>query len=105
MLQQNALNIARQYVANLNKAGIVIYKAWLFGSYARNQARENSDIDILLVSDAFDTDDDVILSKPWSPKYRNDYRIEPVAIGKKRFQTEDNSIMLEIVRQEGIEIN
>ena len=105
MLQQNALNIARQYVANLNKAGIVIYKAWLFGSFARNQARENSDIDILLVSDAFDTDDDVILSKPWSPKYRNDYRIEPVAIGKKRFQTEDNSIMLEIVRQEGIEIN
>ena len=105
MLQQDALNIARQYVANLNKAGIVIYKAWLFGSYARNQARESSDIDILLVSDAFDTDDDVILSKPWSPKYRNDYRIEPVAVGKKRFQTEDNSIMLEVIRQEGIEIN
>ena len=105
MLQQDALNIARQYVANLNKAGIVIYKAWLFGSYARNQARDSSDIDILLVSDVFDTDDDVILSKPWSPKYRNDYRIEPVAVGKKRFQTEDNSMMQEIVRQEGIEIN
>ena len=104
MLQQNALNIARQYVANLNKAGITIYKAYLFGSYARNQAQESSDIDILLVSDAFDTDDDVILSKPWSPKIRNDYRIEPVAIGKKRFQTEDNSIMLEVVRQEGIEV-
>ncbi|MEI7727480.1 MAG: nucleotidyltransferase domain-containing protein [Bacteroidota bacterium] len=105
MLQQNALNIARQYVANLNKAGIVIYKAYLFGSYARNQARESSDIDILLISDVFDTDDDLILSKPWSPKYRNDYRIEPVAIGKKRFQTDDNSIMLEVVRREGIEIN
>ncbi|MCX6250957.1 MAG: nucleotidyltransferase domain-containing protein [Bacteroidetes bacterium] len=105
MLQQDALNIARQYVANLNKAGIVIYKAYLFGSYARNQARESSDIDILLVSDAFDTDDDLILSEPWSPKYRNDYRIEPVAIGKKRFQTEDYSMVLEVVRQEGIEIN
>jgi len=104
MLQQDALNIARQYVANLNNAGIVICKAWLFGSYARNQAVESSDIDILLVSDAFDTDDDVILSKPWSPKYRNDYRIEPVAIGKKRFQAEDDSMMLEIVRHEGIEI-
>jgi hypothetical protein len=55
--------------------------------------------------DAFDTDDDVILSKPWSPKLRNDYRIEPVAIGKKIFQAEDNSMMLEVVRQEGIEIN
>jgi predicted nucleotidyltransferase len=40
MLQQNALDIARQYVANLNKAGIIIYKAYLFGSYARNQAQE-----------------------------------------------------------------
>jgi predicted nucleotidyltransferase len=105
MLQQDALNIARQYVDNLNKAGIVIYKAWLFGSYARNQAIEDSDIDILLVSEAFDTDDDAILSKPWSPKYRKDYRIEPVAIGKKRFHTEDDSMILEVVRQEGIEIN
>ena len=105
MLQQDALNIARQYVANLNNAGIIIYKAFLFGSYARNIAGESSDIDILLVSDTFDTDDDAILSKPWSPKYRTDYRIEPVAVGTKRFQTEDNSIMLEIFRQEGIEIN
>ncbi|MEK7720390.1 MAG: nucleotidyltransferase domain-containing protein [Bacteroidota bacterium] len=105
MLQQDAINIVRQYVSNLNDAGVVIFKAYLFGSYARNQANENSDIDVLLVSDAFDTDDDVILSQPWSPKYRKDYRIEPVAIGRKRFQTDDNSIILEIVRKEGLEIN
>ena len=105
MLQQDAINIVRQYVSNLNDAGVVIFKAYLFGSYARNQANENSDIDVLLVSDAFDTDDDVILSQPWSPKYRKDYRIEPVAIGRNRFQTDDNSIILEIVRKEGLEIN
>ena len=105
MLQKDALNIARQYVSNLNRAGIEIYKAYLFGSYARNQANEGSDIDILLVSDVFDTDDDIILSKPWSPKYRHDYRIEPVAVGKKLFQTADNSMILEVVQQEGIEIN
>ena len=104
MLQPDALNIAQQYVSNLNNAGIVIYKAYLFGSYARNQAAEGSDIDILLISEAFDTDDDVILSKPWSPKYRQDYRIEPVAFGKKRFQTEDESVILEVVRREGLEI-
>ena len=105
MLQQDAINIVRQYVSNLNNAGVVIFKAYLFGSYARNQANENSDIDVLLVSDAFDTDDDAVLSKPWSPKYRKDYRIEPVAIGRKRFQTDENSIILEVVRQEGLEIN
>ena len=105
MLQQDAINIVRQYVSNLNNAGFLIFKAYLFGSYARNQANENSDIDVLLVSDAFDTDDDVVLSKPWSPKFRKDYRIEPVAIGRKRFQTDDNSIILEVVRKEGLEIN
>ena len=105
MLQQDALNIARQYVTNLNNAGIEIYKAYLFGSYARNQAREDSDIDILLVSDAFDTDDDAVLSKPWSPKFRKDYRIEPIAIGKRRFQTDENSIILDVVRKEGVEID
>ncbi len=105
MLQQDAINIVRQYVLNLNNAGIEIYKAYLFGSYARNEGTENSDIDVLLVSDAFDTDDDVILSKPWSPKYRKDYRIEPIAMGRKRFQKKDSSLIVEVVRKEGLEIN
>lgn len=51
-----------------------------------------------------DTDDDVILSKPWSPKYRNDFRIEPIAISTKLFETEDSSPIVEIVKQEWIEI-
>lgn len=105
MLQKDAINIVRQYVANLNNGGIIIFKAYLFGSYARNQATENSDIDVMLVSEAFDTDDDLILSKPWSPKFRVDFRIEPIAIGKKRFQTDDSSPIIEIVRKEGLEIN
>lgn len=104
MLQKDAINIVRQYVNNLNNGGIVILKAYLFGSYARNQANENSDIDVLLVSETFDTDDDLVLSKPWSPKYRFDYRIEPVAVGLQRFNSDDISLILEIVKNEGIEI-
>ena len=105
MLQQDAIKIVRQYVANLNNGGVTIFRAYLFGSYARNQASDSSDIDVLLIADVFDTDDDVILSKPWSPKYRNDYRIEPVAIGRKRFLSDDSSIILEEVRKEGLEIS
>jgi predicted nucleotidyltransferase len=101
MSQKDAIDIIRRYVLNLNNGGIIIFKAYLFGSYARNQANENSDIDVMLVSETFDTDDDLILSKPWSPKFR----IEPIAIGKKRFQTDDSSPIIEIVRKEGLEIN
>jgi uncharacterized protein len=104
MTQQDAINIVRQYVSNLNNSGIIIFKAFLYGSYARNEATEASDIDVLLVSDAFDTDDDIVLSKPWSPKLRNDYRIEPVAIGTKKFETDDASPILEVVKKEGLEI-
>ncbi len=105
MLQQDAIEIVRQYVSNLNKGGISIAKAYLFGSYARNEANEKSDIDVLLVSTVFDTDDDVVLSKPWSPRFRKNFLIEPVAIGLERFQTDNESIILEIVRKEGLEIH
>jgi hypothetical protein len=66
---------------------------------------EDSEIDMLLASETFDTDDDKILSKPWSPKYRPDYRIEPIAMGKKRFLLDDNSLILEMIRREGVEIS
>lgn len=105
MLQNDTVNIVRQYIANLNEGGVKIYKAFLFGSYARNQATENSDIDVMLISEAFDTDDDLILSKPWSPKFRKDYRIEPIAVGKNRFLSDDSSPIIEVVRKEGLEIN
>ena len=105
MLQKDAINILRRYINNLNTAGIVINKAYLFGSYARNQATDDSDIDVLLVSEAFDTDDDIILSKPWSPKYRIDYRIEPIAIGLKRFTKDNTSLIIEVIKNEGLEIN
>ncbi len=105
MLQTDAINIVRQYVNNLNNGGVVIFKAYLFGSYARNQATENSDIDVLLVSEIFDTDDYAVLSKPWSPKYRLGYRIEPIAIGLQQFNSDDCSLIIEVVKNEGLEIN
>lgn len=104
MTQQDAIKIVRQYVQNLNNSGIVILKAFLYGSYARNEASETSDIDVLLVSEAFDTDDDLVLSKPWSPKLRPDLRIEPLAVGAKRFETDDTSPIIEVVRKEGLQI-
>lgn len=104
MLQKDAINIVRQYISNLRNDGVVISMAYLYGSYARNQATEQSDIDVLLVSDMFDTDDDTILSIPWSPKYRKDYRIEPIAIGLQKFNTTSDSLILEVVKREGLKI-
>ena len=104
MVQKEIIEIVRQYIRNLRNDGIIIKFAYLYGSFARNEALPDSDIDVLLVSDMFDTDDDYILSKPWLPKYRNDFRIEPISIGTKRFQTDDVSPIIQIAQREGVKI-
>jgi predicted nucleotidyltransferase len=42
-----------QYVRNLNARGIRVQRIVLFGSYARNRAREGSDIDLAVVAPQF----------------------------------------------------
>lgn len=43
----------RQYISLLNDSNIHIQQAYLFGSYARGNADEWSDIDLALVTDHF----------------------------------------------------
>jgi len=104
MSQIDAINIIRVYLKVLKKAGITIDKAYLYGSYARNEANEESDIDLMLVSELFDTDDDYVLSKPWLYSTKIDHRIEPISVGLHRFNSDDASPIIELVRQTGIEI-
>ncbi len=105
MGQRDAIIIIQRYIRNLNEDGMNIRLAYLYGSHARDEATEGSDIDVLLISDIFDTKDDLVLSKPWLPKYRFDFRIEPFAIGTRRFNEDDVSPILEIIRQEGVQIS
>jgi len=88
----------------LKENGITIKKAILFGSHVKNEAREGSDIDVLLVSNLFDNEDDKYTGKIWRLTSVSDYRIEPIAVGEKRFYEDDNSPLLEIIRREGLEI-
>lgn len=48
-----AIKIAEQLVTEIRKSGVNIRKAFLYGSYAKNQQRDWSDIDIALVADNF----------------------------------------------------
>jgi predicted nucleotidyltransferase len=105
MVQEEIINIVKQYLNNLKAGGFKIQFAYIYGSYARNEATPTSDIDVLLVGDDFDTTDDLILSKPWLPRFRNDFRIEPVTVGTKRFQTDTVSPIVEIAKQEGFIIH
>lgn len=53
LTQQAAINTVEQFRLDLNQSGLNLHKVILFGSYAKNNQSEHSDIDVALVSDQF----------------------------------------------------
>jgi predicted nucleotidyltransferase len=51
--QQDALAVVQDFITQIRAKGILLKKAILFGSYARNTQQEWSDIDLALVADEF----------------------------------------------------
>lgn len=94
----------KRYIRMLEDNGVLVSKAFLFGSYLRNEATEDSDIDVMIVSPQFDVRDDMLTGKSWSLTRKVDSRIEPYLVGLNRFLTDDVSPILEVVKQEGLEI-
>jgi predicted nucleotidyltransferase len=71
-------SIAQKYVQNIKNSGISVISAYLFGSYAKGNPREDSDIDICIVSNNFSDDyikESVNLRKL---AFGIDDRIEPI---------------------------
>lgn len=104
MVSAEIKSIVKKYLAVLAQNGIPVQRAFVYGSYARNQARADSDIDVMLVSDFFDTTDIYKTAKPWRYAADVDHRIEPVSVSQKRFLTDDASPLIAVVKQEGVEI-
>jgi predicted nucleotidyltransferase len=104
MADDNVIDIIKKYLNELKKNGIEITKAILFGSYARHEQHENSDIDLLLISPIFEDGGDEFTGKIWMLTKVADYKIEPIAVGEKRYNEDDVTPLLEIARKEGIEI-
>lgn len=50
---KTAIELVRRYVRALEEQGIHIDDAILFGSFAKGTARDESDIDVALISEAF----------------------------------------------------
>jgi uncharacterized protein len=50
-----AIELVRQFVKELQNKGLHVRKVYLFGSYARNEQRPYSDIDVALVADEFES--------------------------------------------------
>ncbi|MFH1197486.1 MAG: nucleotidyltransferase domain-containing protein [bacterium] len=104
MVNREIIEIINCYLREISKKGILITKAFLYGSYARGAATEDSDIDLLLISPLFEERNDKLHAQLWLIAADVNYKIEPHAVGEKKFLDDDYSPLLETVRQEGIEI-
>ena len=93
---RNYLNVLR------TEHGVDARAAVLFGSYARGEADEWSDIDLVVVAPRFDgtfTRDDVSLL--WRVAAHTDSRIEPIPCGVRQWEEDQSSAIIEIARREG----
>jgi uncharacterized protein len=78
---------AAQFVEELSHS-IRVSGAYLFGSYAKNQATTDSDIDVLIVSPDFGEDGIADLLMLMKARRGIDRRIEPHPIHEKDFNQE-----------------
>jgi predicted nucleotidyltransferase len=100
MVNQSIIETAERF-AKLIPADLMVKKTYLFGSYAKGNEREESDIDIAIVlgnmNDFFDTQMQLMRLRR-----KIDLRIEPHPISENEFN-DSNPFAFEIKRT-GIEI-
>ena len=95
-------SIIKKYINTVQKNNILVEKTYLFGSYARGTASEDSDIDIAIISKDF-KGDRFYDRRRIVPLRRNiDRRIEPIPYRPNDF-TKYDPLVIEILTN-GIEI-
>jgi predicted nucleotidyltransferase len=103
MAAKAIVNIVRRYLAEVERAGIPVFAGILHGSYARGNARKDSDIDLLVISkDAGRAERSGDAALLWQLRGLIDYRIEPLLVGLERWRRDDGSPILATIRQEGL---
>ncbi len=99
----SAIESVRQYIRELRKNNIPVQYAILFGSYVSGNPKEESDIDIALVSEVFTGDwfEDRRRIVPFRRKIDN--RIEPMPFRPQDF--DEGGILIDEIKRTGKILN
>jgi uncharacterized protein len=104
MVKQTVLDIVREYLQAVNQAGIRAERAVLYGSWARDEAGPDSDIDLVVLAPDFDERQDrELVGRLWSLRVETPeaWRIEPIPCGEREWLEDDSRAIIEIARREG----
>ncbi len=99
MDQNKIINIVKKY-AELVKQNYSVNQIYLFGSYAKGNAREESDIDVAIILDKIGDDYLEQSTKLFQLRRKIDLRIEPVLLELNN----DISGFLNEIQTKGIQI-
>jgi len=102
MARKTIVKSVQEYLQYVNAQGIPVSYGVLFGSRVKNKAHKWSDIDVLVVSPHFDevqTAEDH--EKLWMFAARTNKLIEPIPVGKKQYEENKSSLILEAAHREG----
>lgn len=103
MVKKKIIKIIKKYIEYLQNDGIEVEKAVIFGSYAKNNYKKESDIDVLIVSKSFGKNR-VREGQELFKRIRFvDSRIEPIPVSLKEYENSENPFIEEI-KKYGIEI-
>lgn len=96
------IEIVKRYIEELEKNGIRIHEAIVFGSFAKGTAKEWSDIDVALVSPDFTGDRFEDRRKIVPLRRKIDNRIEPLPFRPEDFY--DGGMLIEEIKKMGTRI-
>lgn len=105
LTQQAAISLVKQFIKEVQAKGLHIRHAILFGSFARNEQNELSDIDLALFADEFQSIrfldnrliQDIKIKKPYID-------IETHTYNTADFESGDNGFIDEEIKPKGIVI-
>ena len=95
-INKNIINTVKKFRTAIETIGIPVEKMILFGSYAKGNARANSDIDIAVVSKKFGYDDVDEMQLLFKETWDVDSRIEPYPLSPRDLQEGFSPIVYEI---------
>ena len=98
MIKNKELKEINKYLLFLKSKGIRFEKAIVFGSLAKGKGREDSDIDLAIISKDFEKDPFEVQVKLFKYAAKVSDRIEPIALSSKEFEKESYPLVFEIKR-------
>jgi predicted nucleotidyltransferase len=104
MAKKEIINLLKQYVALLKSEGIAVEKAFLYGSYSLGTETDDSDIDLMIVTNDSDADNDFVVGKIWQLTKNINTKIEPFLVGLNRFNQNNFSPLIDLVKAKGVKI-